>query len=81
MKRADMIAEALKEVNETNLALVYAMRSNELSEEADAGDDEEYYEFLKEYVDVLKFMIVQQYMNDKGWYRNSQDDLERWTRD
>ena len=72
------LMKVAKEIDKKdNLAEVYARYDNQLRVDCDAADDN-YREFSRQIVNVLKDKIVEEFMKMNDYHPDSDDQFERW---
>lgn len=69
-----------EEAQKDNLDELFARYDNALTIAVD-GDDEEEITELQNILGSLKYIIVQRYMKNKGWYINNDETYPKWTKD
>ena len=80
-KLVQKLTEIKEEIErEDNLADLYARYSNLFVVALDNGIQDEEYRLLFEIENALKSKIITDYMNSRGYYRDFEDDWNRWER-
>lgn len=69
-----------EEAQKDNLDELFARYDNALTIAVDGDDEEEIIE-LQNILGSLKYIIVQRYMKNKGWYINNDETYPKWTKD